>query len=190
MSNEFFALRQKARQRRDAEIAKARQEYEASLLRIAELEQRLLGRDDPKRIKLTAAVERVIPREQPFNVNDIMQSLEALDPSRLWRRTSVARHVRALCELGLVRRTKRATVNDPASYVRTNGHHERTPADKTLRQVIEETVTRPMFIAEVVAAVLAAGYKTTMVTEHFRTHCLHQLRQAGFRQDAVGKWLP
>lgn len=153
---EFSALRAKARQRRDAEIAKAREDYEASLLRIAELEQRLLGKDDPRRIKLSAAVERVIPREREFTVNDVMQSLEALDPSRAWHRTSVARHVTKLREIGLVKRVKRATVNDPAAYVRSNGSQDAGEVrERTLRQVIKDVVTRPMFIAEIVAAAQA-----------------------------------
>lgn len=186
---EFFSLRAKARERRDREIAKAREDYEASLLRIAELEQRLLGKDDPRRVKLSAAVERVIPRELPFSVNDVMHSLEALDPSRVWKRASAARHIRQLCGLGLVRLVKRATVNDPAQYVRTNGKHETEGPYKPLREVISEVVTRPMFIAEVVAAVTAAGYRSTMIAEHFRTHCIAQLRALGFKRDG-GKWLP
>lgn len=188
MSNEFTALRAKARERRDLEIAKAREDYETSLLRIAELEQRLLGKDDPRRIKLSAAVERVIPRDQPFNVNDIMHSLEALDPSRVWQRTSVARHVTKLRELGLVKRVKRATVDNPAAYVRSNNQHDDETQQKPLRQVVTEVVIRPMYIAEVVAAVLAAGYKTTMIAGHFRTHCIAQLRAAGFKREG-GKWV-
>jgi hypothetical protein len=61
--NEFMALRAKARQRRDDEIAKARQDYADSLAKIAELEQRLLGKPDPKALELSSAVERVIPRD-------------------------------------------------------------------------------------------------------------------------------
>jgi hypothetical protein len=82
---------------------------------------------------------------------------------------------------------KPATVNDPACYVRTNGKHEQAIDSKPLRQVIAEVVTRPMFIAEVVAAVAAAGYRTTMIAEHFRSHCIAQLRAAGFRRDG-GMW--
>jgi len=85
--NEFMALRAKARQRRDDEIAKAHQDYAESLAKIAELEQQLLGKPDPKALELSAAVERVIPRDEPFNCDNVMASLESLDPSRCgWKR--------------------------------------------------------------------------------------------------------
>jgi hypothetical protein len=185
----FAALRTQARQRRDKEIAHARAEYQANLSQIAELEQRLLGRISPKQMKLSAAVEHVIPRDEPFTVPDLMHSLEGLDPSRVWRKTSVHRHVTQLRELGLVRRVKRAKVNEPASYVRCEGPGKPEPAirDKTLRQVLVETVKRPMFIAEVVMAVQEAGYKTTMIPANLRTHVIRELKSAGFRE-VGGKW--
>lgn len=88
--NEFAALRTRARQRRDKEIAHARDEYQANLAQIAELEQRLLGKADPRLMKLSAAVEHVISRDQPFTANDIMLSLEALDPMGMLLLSSVA----------------------------------------------------------------------------------------------------
>lgn len=185
--SEFSQLRTKARQRRDAEIAAARAEYRANLAQIAELEQRLLGRADPRQLKVSAAVERVIPRDEPFTATDVMHSLEALDPRRVWRLASVCRHITKLRELGLVRRVKKAKVNEPAAYVRCEGPVEPAGRDKSLRQVIVETVSRPMRIAEVVMAVAEAGYNSTMKAEHLRTHVIRELKSAGFRLGG-GKW--
>ncbi len=186
--NEFMALRAKARERRDAEIAKAREDYESSLAKIAELEQRLLGKPDPQQVNMAAAVERVIPRDEPFTTDDVMRSLEALDPSRVWLKRSVARYIRCLREQGLLQRVRKATVKEPAAYIRSDVATE--AQERSLRQTIVETVKRPMFIAEVLAAVLEAGYRTTMKREHFRTHCIRELRTAGFRESPEGRWLP
>jgi hypothetical protein len=119
----------------------------------------------------------------------VLLALEALDHGRVWRKASVARHITFLREKGLLRRVKRAKVNEPASYIRCEGPGDNEAPDKTLRQVILETVTRPMRIVEVVLAVQEAGYRTTMNREHFRTHCIRELKAAGFRLDG-GKWNP
>lgn len=187
--SEFTALRMRARDRRDREISKARADYEVSLRQIAELEQRLLGKFDPTKMPLSAAVERVIPRDTPFSITDVMHALEALDPSRVWRMQTVRRQITFLRERGLLRRVAKHTVNQPASYVRCETPQQ-TVADKTLRQIVCDVVTRPMYIAEVVHAVLEAGYKTTMRRkDSFRTHVIRELRAAGFREQG-GKWQP
>lgn len=187
MNTEFAALRAKARQQRDKAIAHVRAEYQASLLQIAELEQRLLGKIDARRMQTSAAIERVIPRDQPFTVNDVMASLEALDARRVWPRASVQRHITKLRELGLVRRVQRAKVGEPATYVRAEGPTKTEAEDKSLRQVILDAVKRPMRTAEVVVAILEAGYKSKMVPGHFRTHVIRQLKAAGYKQ-VGGRW--
>lgn len=186
-NSHFAALRTKAREQRDKALAHIRAEYQTNLLQIAELEQRLLGKIDPRRVKTSAAIERVIPRDEAFTVADVMAALESLDAGRVWPKASVHRHITKLREIGLVRRVKRAKVNEPAVYARTDGPVKVEAEDRNLRQVILETVTRPMRIAEVVAAVLEAGHKTNMVPAHLRTHILRVLRQTGFRERG-GKW--
>jgi hypothetical protein len=187
--DEFMRLRAAARRRRDSEIDKARQDYETSLKRIAELEQRLLGKPDKDQVPMSAAIEQVIPREAEFTIIDVMHALEAKDTSRIWKKVSVGRYITNLREKGLIRRVKRAKANAHAAYVRTNGRQEPDARDKTLRQIITEAVTRPMYIAEVCVAVREAGYATTMIPAHFRTHCIHELRAVGFKLQG-GKWLP
>jgi hypothetical protein len=186
---EFFSLRAKARERRDREIAAVKEEYQRNLAQIAELEQRLLGRADPKRIRLSAAIERCIPRDEPFTITSILHALEAMDPSRVWRLASVGRHVRALRERGLVRRLKRATTQEAAQYVRSDGPAkvEPVPKDRTMRDYIAEVLTRPMTTAEVVMGVVAAGFKTTMRAGNLRDYVKRELRAAGFGETG-GRW--
>jgi hypothetical protein len=186
-NSHFAALRAQARDRRDKEISHARAEYEVSLSQISELEQRLLGKIDQRRLATSAAIERVIPRDEPFTVPDIMAALESFDPSRVWPMATVRRHVTALRNKGLVRRVKRHKVNEPATYVRSEGASEREVEEKDLRQLILETVTSPMRTAEVCAALLEAGYKTKMIPGHFRTTVIRRLKTAGFKEWG-GKW--
>ncbi|HEX5103335.1 MAG TPA: hypothetical protein VFV87_05970 [Pirellulaceae bacterium] len=189
MSNDFAALRAQARKRRDNELARVREEYQENLAKIADLEQRLLGRIDPKRMPLTAAVESVLPLGEPFTTTSVMRSLEALDATRVWRMASVMRHIRALRERGLVRRMKRASVHEPAQYIRTDGPAKVVPVprDRSLRDWLEEIVTKPMRTAEVMQAVKESGFQTTMIAGHLRTYVKRSLREAGYREVA-GKW--
>lgn len=82
---------------------------------------------------------------------------------------------------------KRAKVDEPAAYERVERPGQAEPEDKTLRQVVAEVVTRPLRIAEVVAGVLDAGYKTTMGLGDLRTHILRVMREAGFKR-VDGRW--
>jgi len=184
INNEFIQLRLRARERRDQAIAQIRAEYEETLKQITKLEQQLLGRKMPDHATLTAAVESVIPLGVNFTVVDLMRSLEAKDPGRVWCKSSVLRHVTKLRSLGLVRRVSRHKAHQSAVYIRDD---QPEPFTKTLKDVVAEVVTHPMRTAEVVHAVLASGWVTTMNAASFRAHVLSRLRQAGFRKVA-GKW--
>lgn len=191
MTADFAALRAKARQRRDSELTRVREEYQENLAKIADIEQRLLGRVDPKRMPLSAAVEHVLPLGESFTATSVMRSLEALDATRIWRLASVVRHIRALRERGLVRRLKRANVHAPAEYMRTDGPAKVVPVprDKTLHDWLREIVTKPMRTAEVLEAVKESGFQTTMIPAHLRTYAKRALKEAGFRE-VGGKWQP
>lgn len=183
----FAALRIQARAQRDKAIAHIREEYEANLRQISELEQRLLGKLGPKRVKVSAAIESVIPREEPFSVTTIMAALESLDPSRVWPLATVRRYITELRTMGLVRRVRKHAVNEPAVYARVGAPVTFDGEAMSLRQLILEVVTRPMRIAEVCVAVVEAGHKTRMRPGHLRTTVISQLRKLGFRE-RDGKW--
>ena len=104
----FNILRAKHRANRDKAIATAREEYEASLTRIATLEQDLLGRNKPQTKTISSCIESVIPSDRPFNTGDIFASLEALDPRRALRKRSIDNHISRLRDKGLVRRLQKA----------------------------------------------------------------------------------
>ncbi len=188
MSNEFNALRARARAKRDKEIAAVRAEYEATLVQIATLEQDLLGKVTSRYRKISAAIESVIPSDRPFSTADIMAGLEALDPGRVWRKRAIDSHISRLRERGLVKRLKRATAREPAVYSRADLPVKVVPlGDKTLQEVIRGVVTRPMTVTEVAVAVKESGYKSEMSNGNLRSHVRRLLVQGGFRQEG-GKW--
>jgi hypothetical protein len=114
----FGLLRKKARDIRDKAIVQARDEYEASLVRIAELEQNLLGKTKPRTNSIASCIESVIPTDRPFSTADIMAGLEALNPRRACRKWSIDNHVSRLLAKGLVRRLLKAHGHEPAMYAR------------------------------------------------------------------------
>lgn len=184
---EFSQLRIRARIRRDEIIEQARAEYEETLRQIATLEQRIQGRPRPDKMPTTAAIESVIPIDQPFTTSDIMNSLEALDPSRVWPLASVTRHVVKLRGLSLIRRLKRHLPHEPAVYIRTDKAMPPVLTDRTLQDVLPEIVTKPMRTAEVCHALKEAGWQTRMIPAHFRTFVINRLKRAGFKE-RDGKW--
>src|SRR5262249_11585306 len=125
--------------------------------------------------------------DKPFTVASVLTALEALDSGRVWNVDCVRRHITELRERGLVARVERHTSTRGAVYARCDGKPAGTINDKNLRSVLRELVTRPMRTAEIVMMVLEAGWKTTMIPEHFRTHVKSRLRAAGFRE-REGRW--
>ena len=112
--NEFTALRTRARDKRDRSISDARKEYEETLTAIAALEHGLTGRRRaPKRI--SACVESVIPRGEPFTSTEIIAALEALDSGRVWHKWTVDNHITKLRAKGIVGRMRRHKGNERRS---------------------------------------------------------------------------
>lgn len=187
---EFIALRAKARERRDKVIAEARREYEYQLVQIAKLEQDLLGKVSSRHKSISAAVDSVIPRDRSFTTVDVMTGLEAMDPTRVWRKRSVDFVMTRLRERGIIKRLKRASIHEPAVYARSEAPVKPAPlADMTLLQVIGKVLAKPMTSTEVVVAVLEAGYETAMGRNNLRNHVVRELGRAGFKSDG-GKWQP
>jgi hypothetical protein len=190
IENEFSALRSRARAKRDRAIAEARQEYEAALVEIAGLEQRLCGKL-PKGYKtIVQAIDAVIPREGTFTTLDVMTGLEAFDPKRNWRKRSVDYVLTRMRQRGAIRRLKRATIHERASYVRAEaGTKAPGTGDMTLMQIIGKVLVRPMTTTDVVVAVLEMGYETAMGRNNLRNHATRVLKQGGFKCEG-GRWLP
>jgi hypothetical protein len=84
----FNAIRKHARDKRDKAIGKARDDYAATLVRIAALDQDLLGRDPPAHKTVPSCINRVLPNDRPFTTIDVLAALEALEPGRAWRKHS------------------------------------------------------------------------------------------------------
>lgn len=191
MSNEFNALRARAKARRDKAVTAIQEEYQAALVQIAKLEQDLLGRQSRtalSRRPISACIDSILPKDRPFTTVDVMTALEALDSSRYWRKRSADFHIGKLRRIGVIRRLRRATIHEPALYVVADS--PATPpaatADKTLAEVIRGVLTRPMSLTEVVLAVTDAGYRSSMSRGNLRQH-VHRELKARFKFDGT-KW--
>lgn len=188
---EFNELRARARDKRDRDIATIQAEYAETLVRIASIEQSLLGRGLGSHRKISARIESVIPTDRPFTTAELLASLEALDPRRIWRKHSVSNHICYLRRKGLVRRLKRAQGANPAVYVRVGVQVGPVPFEGlTLPQVIAEVLgDRRMRQAELVVAMLDAGYSSAMSAKDFRSAVGAALRKDPQRFTfAGGKW--
>jgi hypothetical protein len=184
-------LRQAARDRRDKLIAKARAEYEATLAKIASIEQDLLGREPFNPRSIASCVEAVIPSDGPFTSGDLLRSLEALDPRRPWRKRSVDHTIQRLRAKGLVRRLSKAKAGraenvSPAFYVRAGVKADSQPfGDKSLLDVLYVTLQGQSLTAtELTVAILEAGYRSTMSHKRLRDHAARIMRKdERFRRD-------
>jgi hypothetical protein len=176
-------LRQAARDRRDKLIAKARTEYEATLAKIASIEQDLLGREPTNPCSIASCVESVIPSDGPFTSADLLRNLEALDPRRPWRKRSVDHTIQRLRAKGLVRRLSKAKAGraenvSPALYVRAGVKAESQPfGDMPLLDVLYETLQGQSLTAtELTVAILEAGYRSKMSHKRLRDHVARTMR--------------
>lgn len=187
----FIELRKQAREKRDKAMDQARDEYAATLARIAALEQDLLGRDLSTHKTVASCIDSVIPTDRAFTTQDIMTALEALDPRRNWRKRSLDNHISRLRERGIVRRVKKSQDRQPAIYVRVGVEVEPLPfEDMTLPEVVADVLSRrqPMRQTDLVVAMLEAGYQTTMNPKRLRDAVGVVLRKGeGFRE-VEGEW--
>ena len=169
-------LRQAARDRRDKLIAKARAEYEATLSKIASIEQDLLGREPTNPRSIASCVSSVIPRDETFTSADVVRRLEALDPRRPWRKRSVDHTIQRLRSKGFVRRlskAKRGTNHaEPAVYVRAGAQTDSHPfAEMTLADVLYATLEgKSLTTTELIVTIREAGYRSTMSHKRLRDH--------------------
>jgi DNA-binding transcriptional ArsR family regulator len=190
-TTEFTKLRAMAREKRDRAIKHAHSEYEATILQIAKIEQDLLGKESSRHRKISASIERCIPRDATFTVNSILKALEALDPGRVWRRRSVEHHITRLREKGIVRRIRRSKNNDGAIYALADAKIAEEPVpfgSLTLPEAARQTLTKPMTTVEIALALLEAGYETSMDRIALRTAVSVALRKGKFKEED-GKWM-
>lgn len=148
-----------------------------------------MGRDSSRHKKISSCIESVIPRDRPFSTLDVLASLEALDPGRVWRKRSIDNHISRLRERGLIHRLRRATTHEPALYARDGVKASVAPTgDMKLKDVIRAVLLRPMTTTEVAVSVMEAGYHSTMAKTALRNHITRELRHGGFKRDGA-KWV-
>lgn len=188
----FKELRRQAREKRDKAVNKARTEYDSALVRIASLEQDILGQDTSSHTTIASCINSVIPTDRTFTNQEIMASLEAMDDTRQWRKRSVDNHIIRLREKGIVRRVKRSQGDNPAIYARSDFDTDGGPLeDMTLIEVLEKVMAgrEPMRIMELMMATLEAGYQSVMNRASLRTHIRISMNKKPDRFICVGgKW--
>src|SRR3569833_2393991 len=186
---EFESLRKAALVKRDKAIAIIRCEYAATLVQIAELERGLGGCALSASKRVSECVDAIMPQDRPFSLLDLISLLEAADSSRTWSVNAVSAHVTRMRKKGIVVRVKRASMNEPAQYVRKGVEVERGPVgDMTMRETIEQVFTRPMTTAEATVGILEAGWRSTMGKRRLAQYAGQTLR-LGYKRSG-GKWLP
>jgi hypothetical protein len=189
--NAFNELRKNARDKRDKVIESARNDWIATLVRIAALEQDILGRDVSTHEPISSCINRALPTDRSFTTLDILMTLEAMDPRRGWRKRAVDNHVFRLRDRGVVVRLRKARGDEPAVYALSGVEAKAEPFEgKTLIEVLAEVLgDRSLTTTELVVDVLEAGYVTKMTPKVLRSAVGAMLRKekGRFRQDG-GKW--
>jgi hypothetical protein len=177
-------LRQAARDRRDKLIAKARDEYETTLAKIASIEQDLLGREPGSFRSVQASVESVIPSDRQFTVADVVLALETADPRRTWSSRSIGNCISRLCGKGLLRRLSKQRRggkhhgSDPAVYVRADCQTEPRPFQgMELKDALYETLQgKSLTTLELAVTIRELGWQTSMKPRGFREYVGRRLR--------------
>ena len=154
---------------------------------IAALEHGLTGRKTRHR-KISACIESVIPRDEPFTSTEIIAALEALDSSRVWHKWTVDNHITKLRAKGIVRRMRRHKGAERALYVRVGAEVDKLPfEDMTLLEVIRTVLVEPMTQTELTVRMREAGFDSTMDDRTLRNVVGEELRRGGFANHS-GKW--
>jgi hypothetical protein len=187
----FNELRRQAREKRDKVIGMARADYADTLVKIATLEQDLLGRESSRHKTISGSINSVLPTDRPFTTLDILAALEALDPGRVWRRRAIDHHIFRLRERGVVRRLRKAKGAELAQYVRVGVQVAALPFEnKTLSEVMAEVLgDKAMSQTELAVAMLDAGYDTTMTPKALRDAVGVVLRRERRFVQRAGKWM-
>src|SRR4051812_32081773 len=114
--NEFTLLRARAKERRDQAISLARSDYEQAMAAIGELENRLLDRGKPKVKRVSDCVREVMPTDRAFTSEDILEALQAFDPTRVWNRWPVTNAICAMRKRGVIYRVRKCKMGQRAMY--------------------------------------------------------------------------
>jgi hypothetical protein len=189
--NAFNELRQHARECRDRAIDFADDQDNATLARIAAIEQDLLGTRAPDHQYMSDVVRSVIPEDREFTSIDVLGGLRALDSARDWHVRSVTNQLVRLRLSGVIRRLKRAARNAPAVYIRTDKPITLPPfEDKSALEAAEQVLgDREMNATELTVALFEGGFRTAMSKRMFRTELINSLKGAPKRFWLVrGKW--
>jgi DNA-binding transcriptional ArsR family regulator len=190
--NAFIELRKHARDKRDKALAAARKDYATTLVRIAALEQDILGRELSTHKTISGCINRVLPTDRAFTTVDVMTALEALDPGRAWRKRAIDNHISRLRDRGVVTRLRKSNGTEPAIYARNGVEVAPLPFQgKTLLEVAGEVLgDRSLTLTELVVDVLEAGYVTKMTPKVLRSSMGAMLRKESgrFRVEG-GSWV-
>jgi hypothetical protein len=185
-------LRKLARERRDKAILQATRDYNDTLMRIAAVEQDLLGKQRTGHKTIAATIYSAMPQDGPFTINDVIAGLRAMDPLGDWRAPAVTNQIGRLRHGGQVKRIRRATIKQPALYVRVGVEVAPTEyGDMTMLDAAEKLLReRGMTLTELAVCMKESGFTTMMTTRGLRSAVGVAMRRAPERFKIVGgKWV-
>ena len=132
--------------------------------------------------RICRTVESAIPDDRSFTALDIIADLQASRVSRAWQASYIARCLLRLQKRGVIERLSRAKPRQPAVYAYV-GLRLKVENSRTLQQVIDEVLVRPMTLTEIVTAVTSGGYVTKATQRDLRNRIARLLREHGFRRE-------
>ena len=188
----FAQLKQKAQELRDKKVKQAKDEYKATLKRIVELEQDLLGKLPSDHRSLAECIESVMPFDTTFTTVDIMAGLQAIDETRDWRQRSIDSYLTQVRKKGTVKRIKRSRgTGNPAVYARIGVEVEVGPFEgMTLVECVAALLADgPMTQTELAIELMNRGYETAMNMKSLRNAIGTEMRNSNrFERGNNEKW--
>lgn len=191
----YAAIQRQAAKKRDAAIARARDEYRETCQRIYNLRESLGIAEVPKAPKLKPIIELIqelIPRDQPFTFADMLRLLRDAEPGRVFFDPSIRSMLALLNKRGVVRKVgtdQRGRVLWAASDAKIE---ESEFGQAALVDVAEAMLQKhgPMMPAELVVCIRETGYRAD-ADPHATMAAVRQLLRrytARFKRGEDGRW--
>lgn len=202
--DKYDALRQAARNKRDAAIREVRADFRRELLAIRRLRDSLeegppakargpkprLG--GPKWRTMPELVRSYMPRDRTFTISELIETLREVEPDRRWRRDSLRVTFMNLRRSGEVRRVKRMGKSQ-VLWEAVDAQPKETPFVALLLPEAVAVVlgeNGPMRPVEIVVALQARGYRRDANPKILSNSLGATLKrcEARFKCGDEGKW--
>ena len=195
MNTTFNELRKLARDKRDAAIKTARDEYETTLKEINQLQRTLIplkpslkGQPKPE-VPLRAEIMNVAPKHSTFIVRDILTLLELPESDFPRVRTTFDR----LIKRGEIKRIKRGRANIPAVFAvssyrpPTNELNELSQIEAA--EVVLRQIGRPVDLTMLCVEMLQRGFEPVAGKAGFKKSLRSAMGKNSKFAEEMGQWI-